>query len=319
MNFNLYYNRKGGGEERKEYYIRFFFLEGEYNNRNILLKAPVIYVIYGYNAITTLVRVWGTTSGWDLDFRESSKYRELFEYYITSKIQTLPVLQTYQTDFSLIIQPNKQTNSTLLQPPIHIRLSTPPSTIPRTYPLPIQTHNTRLIRIKILRHGRPSKNLPPMNQIIKHTDAREPSENSRGVVHSRRRNGEGDGHTENNDRETYPQDGECVDGETEFPKGVGGVFDGAAAAEEGDEDWDSVGGGEADCCYAGEGVEGGGGAEVDAAEETVDGGGEDECVERDVEFLVYFSEGRGAGDGAVSGEGVGATTGGGESAHAGEE
>lgn len=82
------------------------------------------------------------------------------------------------------------------------------------------------------------------------------------------------------------------------------MSDRATTAQEGDEDGDSVGDGEADRCYAGEGVEGRCGSEVDAAEDAVDDCGEREAEEGDIVFGGDLLPESASGDGTVAGEGV---------------
>lgn len=144
------------------------------------------------------------------------------------------------------------------------------------------------------------------------------SKHDRGVVHSGGVDGDGNRHAEDDDGKDDPHDADAVDNATKFSKREWRILDGATALHEVDQHGNTVRSRQADGGDTSEGVERGRRAEVDASQDAVDNGGQQQSPKRHVPLVVDATPELVAGDGSVTGKGVGATRSGREGSDAGE-
>ena len=145
-------------------------------------------------------------------------------------------------------------------------------------------NSNAFLRLHITQDRRALEALPCTDKIPRDRDAGEGCKHHTGIVHTRRRNGNRNRHTEKHDGKTNPAESSNVDEKPELAQAESRVLDGLATTEHVDEYRDAVAGAEADGGDAREGVEGRCRAEVNEAEEAVDCGGEDEAPEGNVEL-----------------------------------
>lgn len=187
--------------------------------------------------------------------------------------------------------------------------------------IPPMHNNAHAIASQLgLQDRRASKVLPAPHEIPHQTDSSKPGKHNTGVVHCRGSQiSEHGWHAEDDNRQRDPAQCDNVNSVAKLSERVRCVCHGLAAPHDRDKDGQRIGCAEADGSHTREAVECSRGAKVDETQQAVNQEGQGQAPQRNVEALVDAAPQARAGNGAVTGEGVGAPAGGGEGTNAGEQ